>query len=266
MTIKLKTKAQIEKMRKAGNIVCQVLDRLEALAKPGVTTKTLDREADRMTRVAGAVPLFKGVPNPRGGTPFPASICTSIDHEVVHGIPSDDRVLQEGQIVSVDFGVRFEGFCGDAAVTFPVGQVSEKLNNLMTVTRESLEIAIAEIGPDVKWSQVAAKMQSHIEKAGLSVVTSFVGHGIGVEMHEDPKIPNFVSRELLRHDISLRPGMVLAIEPMVNVGGCAVETADDGWTVVTRDALPSAHFEHTVAVTENGALVLTDGEKRPYAQ
>ncbi|MFA5864441.1 MAG: type I methionyl aminopeptidase [Phycisphaerae bacterium] len=259
MAIKLKDKNQIERMRQAGRIVHAVLAHLRELVKPGVTTGFLDREADSMIDRMGGKALFRGVPNPRAGYPFPACICASIDDEVVHGIPSDQRVLEEGQILSVDCGVRFEGFCGDAAITFPVGAVEENVGRLLTVTQDTLMIAVENIRPGLKWSQVAAKMQAYVERNGFSVVTDFVGHGIGTEMHEDPKIPNFVSRDILRNDILLEPGMVLAVEPMVNMGGSAVRYAQDGWTIVTADRMPSAHFEHTIAVTEVGADVLTDG-------
>jgi methionyl aminopeptidase len=259
MSIKLKTKAEIEEMRKAGRIVYQVLEHLRTLAKPGISTGELDRAAEKMTEELGADPLFRGVPNPHAGYSFPACICASVDDEVVHGIPKEDRVLKEGQIISIDFGVRFGRFCGDSAKTFPIGEVSASVKRLLTNTQEVLQIAIENIKPGLKWSQVAAKMQAHVERAGFSVVTDFVGHGIGVEMHEDPKIPNYVSRDLLRHDILLEPGMVIAVEPMVNMGGSAVRYGKDGWTVLTADHLPSAHFEHTIAVTESGADVLTDG-------
>jgi len=259
MAIKLKDRSQIEKMRQAGNIVHRILELLRMTAKVGVSTAMLERLADEKIREAGAQALFRGVPNPRAGYPFPACICTSIDDEVVHGIPNEARILEEGQVISIDCGVRYKGFCGDAAETIAVGRISAKKQALLDITRETLEIAIAEIKPGVRWSQVAAKMQAHVEQAGLAVVTSFVGHGIGTEMWEDPKIPNYVTRELLKNDIVLEPGMVLAVEPMVNLGTSAVEYADDGWTVVTQDRQPSAHFEHTVAVTENGVDVLTDG-------
>lgn len=259
MAITLKDKSEIEKMRRAGRIVHEVLAHIESLVAPGVSTALLDREAERRITEMGGRTLFRGVANPRAGFPFPACICTSIDAEVVHGIPSDDRRLEEGQIISIDCGVRCEGYCGDAAATFPVGRVEQNVARLLDVTREALGLAIDEIRPDIKWSQVAAKMQAHVERAGFSVVTSFVGHGIGTEMHEDPKIPNFVSHELLQNDIVLKPGMTLAIEPMVNMGGADVKYKQDGWTVMTRDHLPSAHFEHSVAVTDSGADVLTDG-------
>jgi len=259
MTIRIKDKAEIERMRRAGRIVYAALSHLAKILKPGMTTGMLDREADAKIIELGGEALFRGVPNPRAGYPFPACICASVDEEVVHGIPSDERVLSEGQVISIDCGVRYEGYCGDSAVTLPVGKISDGMMRLLKVTQETLMIAVENIRPGLKWSQIAAKMQSHVERSGFSVVTDFVGHGIGTEMHEDPKIPNFVSRDLLRNDILLEPGMVLAVEPMVNMGGPAVRYGTDGWTILTTDRKPSAHFEHTIAVTEHGADVLTDG-------
>jgi len=259
MTAKLKTKAEIEQMRLAGRMVYEALKYVREIAKPGVSTGELDRAADSKIKEFGGKALFRGVPNPRAGYPFPACICASIDDEVVHGIPRDDRILKEGQIISIDCGVRYGRFCGDAAVTIPIGNVSEKVQRLLTVTQETLQIAVDMMKPGVKWSQVAARMQAHVERSGFAVVVDFVGHGIGVDMHEDPKVPNYVSRDLLRHDILLEPGLVLAVEPMVNMGTSAVRYGDDGWTILTADRQPSAHFEHTIAITEHGADVLTDG-------
>jgi methionyl aminopeptidase len=243
-------------------MVYDVLVHLATLVKPGVSTGELDRAADEKIREMGGLALFRGVPNPRAGYPFPACICASVDDEVVHGIPNDGRVLKEGQVISIDCGVRYDGYCGDAAVTIPVGKIDDGMKRLLAVTQETLAIAVELIRPGIKWSQVAAKMQSHVERSGFSVVTDFVGHGIGKEMHEDPKIPNFVSRDLLRNDILLEPGMVLAVEPMVNMGGSSVRYGADGWTVLTSDHKASAHFEHTIAVTETGSDILTDGSKR----
>ncbi len=261
MAIKLKTSAEIEKMRKAGRIVYAILSELEKLIRPGVSTAQLNRFAEKLIAEYGAKPLFKGVPNPRAGYPFPACICTSIDCEVVHGIPSDDVILQEGQIISIDCGVRYEGYCGDAARTYGVGKISDEKRKLIEVTKRTLEIATENMAPNVKWSKVAAKMQAYVEKNGFSVVTEFVGHGIGKEMHEDPKVPNYVSPELLRNDIILKPGMVIAVEPMVNMGVSTTTYAKDGWTVLTADRKPSAHFEHTIAITANGVDILTDGKE-----
>ncbi len=258
MAIRIKTQEEIERMKRAGRIVRRVLERLGEIIRPGITTEELDKTADDMIVGLGGKALFRGVPNPKAGYPFPSCICVSIDEEVVHGIPSSERVLEEGQIVSIDCGVRYEGYCGDAASTFAVGQISEAKRKLMDVTKRTLEIAIENMRPGARWSKIAAKMQAHVEKNGFSVVTDFVGHGIGRDMHEDPKIPNFVSNELLRNDIVLEPGMVLAVEPMVNMGTSAVRYGKDGWTILTADNLPSAHFEHSIAVTSDGACVLTE--------
>jgi methionyl aminopeptidase len=256
VAIKLKSPEQIERMRQAGRVVREVLGRLGQMIRPGITTRELDAEAERITLQRGAQCLFKGVPG-QGG-PFPASICASLNEQVVHGIPGERRIAA-GDIVSIDFGVRLGGWCGDAAETFIVGDVVPTTRWLVDVTRNSLAMAIEMMRPGQKWSAVAGAMQAYVESEGFSVVREFVGHGIGSQMHEDPKVPNFVSRELLSQDIVLREGMVLAVEPMVNMGSLAVEYAADGWTVMTRDRMPSAHFEHTVAVTAGGVSVLTDG-------
>jgi methionyl aminopeptidase len=258
VAIRLKSAKQIERMRAAGRVVRRVLNRMGEMAQPGVTTEEMDREAERLTYEAGAEPLFRGVPGRGKAGPFPACICSSINHELVHGIPGK-RAIAEGDIVSIDFGVRLDGWCGDSAETFAVGEVSPDRRHVMDVTRNVLGLAIEMVRPGMRWSEVARAMQQYVEGEGLSVVREFVGHGIGSEMWEDPKVPNFVSRELEMRDIMLQEGMVIAIEPMVNVGSAAVGYADDGWTVVTRDGKPSAHFEHTVAVVEGGASVLTDG-------
>jgi methionyl aminopeptidase len=245
-------------MRQAGAVVAAVLSKLQMIAEPGVTTAYLDRIALQMTAEAGAEALFKGVRNPQARTPFPGAICASVNEQVVHGIPSEATVLRAGDILSIDFGVRLNGYCGDAAVTVPIGRVSEEKRGLVANTKEVLDIAIAAVRPGVRWSRVAAQMQRHAEAAGFSVVRDFVGHGIGTKMHEDPKVPNFVSDELLADDIYLAEGMVLAVEPMINAGTSAVRTLGNGWTVVTRDGRCSAHFEHTLAIVQGGCEVLTE--------
>ena len=222
-----------------------------------MTTAYLDGIALRMTATAGAEALFKGVRSPQARMPFPGAICASVNEQVVHGIPSENVVLRAGDILSIDFGVRLNGYCGDAAVTVPIGPVSQENRRLMETTEEVLEIAIRNSRPGVRWSEVAGLMQWHAESAGFSVVRDFVGHGIGTKMHEDPKVPNFVSEELLADDIWLAEGMVLAVEPMINAGTYAVRTLGNGWTVVTRDGKYSAHFEHTIAVVKGGCEVLT---------
>jgi len=244
-------------MRQAGAVVAGVLSKLQKIAKPGVTTAYLDGISLRMTAEAGAEALFKGVRGPQARMPFPGTICASVNEEVVHGIPSEKVVLREGDILSIDFGVRLNGYCGDAALTVPIGEISAENRRLVDATQEVLDIAIGHMRPGVRWSDVAGRMQRHAESAGFSVVRDFVGHGIGTKMHEDPKVPNFVSEELLADDIWLAEGMVLAVEPMINAGTYAVRTLGNGWTVATKDGKSSAHFEHTIAIVKGGCEVLT---------
>jgi methionyl aminopeptidase len=244
-------------MRQAGVVVADVLSELQRIAAPGMTTAYLDGVALKMTADAGADALFKGVRSPQARRPFPGAICASLNDEVVHGIPSDKTVLKAGDILSIDFGVRLNGYCGDSAVTVPIGGISDVDRRLVDTTREVLGIAISMARPGVRWSQIAGKMQEKAESAGFSVVRDFVGHGIGSRMHEDPKVPNFVSEELLADDILLTEGMVIAVEPMINAGGYAVRTLGNGWTVATKDGKCSAHFEHTIAIVKGGCEVLT---------
>jgi methionyl aminopeptidase len=257
MAITLRSRREIELMRKAGAVVADVLLKLKKIAEPGITTTRLDSVALEMAADAGAEVLFKGVRSPMSKIPFPGAICASINEQVVHGIPSEDTKLKNGDILSVDFGVRLDGYCADAAVTIAIGEISEDRRRLMDVTKHVLDIAIEKSAPAVRWSQVAAEIQKYAESAGFSVVKDFVGHGIGRKMHEEPRVPNFVSDELLENDVVLAKGMVLAVEPMINAGSSAVRTLKNGWTVVTRDGKCSAHFEHTVAIVENGCQVLT---------
>jgi methionyl aminopeptidase len=257
MAITLRSRREIDLMRRAGAVVADVLSKLQEVAEPGVTTGRLNEIALQITADAGAEALFKGVRNPRALIPFPGAICASINEQVVHGIPSDNIKLKQGDILSIDFGVRLNGYCGDAAVTFGIGEISQDKRRLTDVTRQVLDIAIARAKPAVKWSRIAGQMQDYAESAGFSVVRDFVGHGIGRYMHEEPRVPNFVSEELLADDIILAEGMVLAVEPMINAGSAAVRTLKDGWTVVTKDGKCSAHFEHTIAITKNGCEVLT---------
>ncbi|MEN6333380.1 MAG: type I methionyl aminopeptidase [Phycisphaerales bacterium] len=257
MAITLRSRREIELMRQAGVVVADVLSELQRIAAPGVTTAHLDKVALEMTAKAGAEALFKGVRSPQARRPFPGAICASINDEVVHGIPSDTVALKDGDILSIDFGVRLNGYCGDSALTVAIGSISEVSRRLMDATREALDIAISMARPGVKWSQIAGRMQKHCESAGFSVVRDFVGHGIGTRWHEDPKVPNFVSEDLLDDDILLTEGMVIAVEPMVNAGGYAVRTLGNGWTVVTKDGKFSAHFEHTIAIVKGGCEVLT---------
>ncbi len=257
MAITLRSRREIELMGRAGAVVADVLSKLKEVAEPGITTADLDSIAVKMTADAGAQALFKGVRTPYSQIPFPGVICASINDEVVHGVPSKSATLSSGDILSVDFGVRLDGYCGDAAITVAIGDISQERRRLMDVTERVLDIAIARSAPAVKWSQVAAEMQRCAEEAGFSVVRDFVGHGIGRAMHEEPRVPNFVSKELRAHDIVLAEGMVLAVEPMINAGSCGVRTLKNGWTVVTRDGKCSAHFEHTIAIVKGGCKVLT---------
>jgi len=257
MAITLRSRREIELIRKAGAVVADVLSKLQEIAEPGVTTGRLDAVAMQMTTDAAGQALFKGVRFPLSQYPFPGVVCASINEQVVHGIPSENVKLKNGDILSIDFGIRLDGYCGDAAITIAIGEISEDKRKLIDVTRHVLDIAMARSAPAVKWSQVAAEMQDYAESAGFSIVKDFVGHGIGSKMHEEPRVPNFVSDDLLSDDIVLREGMILAVEPMINAGTSEVRTLKNGWTVVTKDGKCSAHFEHTIAIVENGCEVLT---------
>lgn len=243
----IKTDAQIELMRKAGKIVAETLKMLGENIKPGITTADLDRMAEDYILSCGARPAFKGY---RG---FPATLCVSIDEEVVHGIPGRRRLV-DGQIVSVDLGCIVDGFYGDSAATFPVGEISDKKRKLLDTTKRSLEVGISQVRAGVKLGKVSSAIQKCVEAEGFSVVRDMVGHGIGRHLHEDPQVPHFGPSEA---GPVLKKGMVLAIEPMVNTGGYQVLQKADGWTIVTADGSDSAHFEHSVAVTENGSDILT---------
>jgi methionyl aminopeptidase len=242
---------EIGLMRQAGRVVAAGVKVIENLIRPGISTGELDAAFEKSVRAAGAVPTFKGY---RG---FPASICASVNEEVVHGIPSPDRVLKEGDILSVDCGATFKGYVGDMAVTLAVGKIAEKAQRLMDATRGALEEAIRIVGPNVRLSKVSGAIQKYAESRGYSVVKKFVGHGIGRDMHEEPQVPNYVIHPVESFDFVLKPGICLAIEPMVNEGTDDVVTLSNQWTVVTRDRKLSAHFEHTVAVTRDGREVLT---------
>lgn len=249
MAIMIKTRGEIEKMRRSGKAVWQVLQEVRSKVVPGATTMDLETAAEKLIADMGAKPAFKGYNG------FPCVLCTSVNSEVVHGIPSARRVLREGDIVSVDCGVILDGFYGDSAVTIPVGaNVQPGVRKLLDVTQASLEQAIQEAQVGSSLGDIGAAVQEMVEAAGFSVVREFVGHGIGVRMHEDPQIPNYGRRG---QGVKLKAGMVLAIEPMVNAGAAEVKVLQDGWTAVTVDGSLSAHFEHTVAVTEEGPLVLT---------
>jgi methionyl aminopeptidase len=256
MTIRAKTPEAIEKMRAAGQVVAEVLERLQTLARPGVTTGELEAEAVRLMQARGARSLFIGQPHPRGGRPYPGQICVSVNEELVHGIPGP-RAIREGDIVSVDVGVQKDGWCGDAARTFAIGQVSERVAALVRTTAEALAIVAREARAGVLWSAVAGQIEALVRHAGFSVVAEYVGHGIGSRMWEEPRVPNYVGRDPVRDDFLLVEGMTLAAEPMVNMGRAAVHEKEDGWTVVTADGKPAAHFEDTFVVRRDRAEPLT---------
>ncbi len=259
MAIRLKTQDEIERMRAAGRVVWKVLERCKEMAQPGVTTGEIDREALRMFEAEGVKGLFKDYPSHKPGTrPFPGNVCISVNEEVVHGI-GGTRQLKDGDIISIDCGVMRDGWCGDSATTILVGNVPAPVRRLCDVTRHVLDIAIQNVKPGRTWNTIARMMQRYAESSGMSVVREYVGHGIGTKLHEDPQIPNYVDSQTQKRDIELREGMVLAIEPMCNLGRREVKEMGDGWTVVTIDRQPSAHYEHTIAVTASGADVLTDG-------
>jgi len=245
--IVLKSTAELVKMRAAGLIVAEILARLETLVKPGATTGELDRLAERECLRLGAKPAFKGY----GG--FPYALCASPNDRVVHGFP-DQRPLLEGDILSIDFGVIYQGYYGDAAITVPVGKIDDATASLVKATRESLDRAIEKSVPGGRLSDISHAVQSWVEARGFSVVRDFVGHGIGRQLHEAPQIPNFGAPG---QGPRLKPGMTLAIEPMINAGLPGVKILEDGWTAVTQDGKRSAHFEHTVAITEHGPEILT---------
>src|SRR5271166_5225379 len=250
MAIVCKSAAEIERMRHSGHIVRQVLDEVRSIVAPGATTMDLERAAEKKIAELGAKPAFKGYYD------YPCVLCTSVNEEIVHGIPSEKRALKAGDIVSIDCGVVLDGYYGDAAITVPVSDaVKPELRKLLTVTEESLYKGIdqALIGNSV--GDVGAAVQEHVEANGFSVVREFVGHGIGTHLHEDPQVPNYGTPG---HGPKLRDGMVLAIEPMVNVGKPGTRVLDDKWTAVTEDGSCSAHFEHCVAVTRNGPMILTE--------
>ncbi len=242
-----KSPAELERMRAANALVAEVLAELATMVAPGVTTGDLDQAAEKLVRDGGAEPAFKGY---RG---YPSTLCASVNDQVVHGIPSN-RALHEGDIISLDMGVKLNGFFGDSAVTVPVGKVSEEAATLLRVTRESLEKGIAQVKLGARVSDIGHAIQLHVEAHGFSVVREFVGHGIGAALHEEPQIANYGEPG---RGPRLAEGMTLAIEPMVNIGRPAVKVLGDGWTAVTKDGSLSAHFEHTVAVTKDGPLVLT---------
>jgi methionyl aminopeptidase len=250
-----KNTSELEKMRAAGLLVYKILDRLRGMVKEGITTYDLEVEAERMMTEAGARPAFKGYSTPATGTKFPYVLCTSVNDEIVHGMPSQKRVLKNGDIVSIDTGVQLNGYYGDSAITVAVGEIPEETRRLLDVTRESLELAIDKARPGNRLFDICGTVERHVTAHGFTVVREFVGHGIGTHMHEEPQIPNYIDRK--NENPRLKEGMVLAIEPMVNAGKAGSRVRADRWTAVTEDGKNSAHFEHTVAITANGPWVLT---------
>jgi methionyl aminopeptidase len=246
--IELKSPREIALMRRGGHILADVVERLQASVKPGMSTLEIDEDVEDFIRGRGAKPAFKGY---RG---FPATVCISINDEVVHGIPSAHRRVKEGDIVGLDLGCIVEGYYADCAFTLPIGEVPARVHALLEATRQSLEAGIAECRPGRRLSDVSHAIQVHVEANGFSVVRAFVGHGIGRALHEEPQVPNFGDPG---RGPQLKAGMVLAIEPMVTMGSWEVRILDDGWTAVTKDGSLAAHFEHTIAVTESGPEVLT---------
>jgi len=249
--ISLKSAREIEVMRRANVIVAEVLQELRKMVAPGVTTLELDAVAEELTLKRKALPAFKGYVV--AGRAFPRCLCASINNEIVHGIPSE-RALREGDIIGLDFGVIYEGFYGDSAITVGVGRVSDEAQRLMNVTEQSLYQGIEELREGKRLGDLGYVVQQLAESAGYSVVRAFVGHGIGKKLHEEPPVPNYGERD---RGLRLKEGMVLAVEPMINVGGYEVEIKDDGWTAVTKDGSLAAHFEHSIAITKNGPYILS---------
>ena len=253
----LKSPREIALMREAGKLVAEALRLCRTMAQPGTKTIEIDQAVEALFARHGAIPLFKGYPGPK--VPFPASTCISLNEQVVHGIPGP-RVIKDGDLVKIDTACKLNGWCADAAVTLIVGEVRPEWRRLVTVANEVLQLAMRELTRRRWWSEVALAMQQHAERAGFSVVQQYVGHGIGRIMHEQPQCPNYVDKEVKKHDFRLEEGLVLAIEPMVNMGRDMTDTLADHWTVVTRDRLPSAHVEHTLALTREGVYVVTADE------
>lgn len=250
-----KSPAELEKMRRSGLLVYEILNKLAGMVEEGVTTQDLEVVAEKMMKDAGAKPAFKGYYVPAAGSKFPYVLCTSVNNEIVHGMPSVKRVLKKGDIVSIDTGVQLDGYFGDSAVTVPVGEPNESVRKLLKVTQDSLELAIDKVRPGNRLFDVCGTVEKHVTSHGFSIVREYVGHGIGTSLHEEPQIPNYVDRR--NENPRLKEGMVLAIEPMVNAGKPDAQVLADKWTAVTKDGSFSAHFEHCVAVTNNGPWVLT---------
>jgi methionyl aminopeptidase len=251
-----KSAREIEKMYQAGQVVWRILELMREMAEADISTKELDTAAKKLGTGMGAEMAFFNYRLNGISYPFPGNICASIDEQVVHGIPSD-RKLKNGQIISIDVGVQLDGYYGDAATTLPIGEISEEKQRLLDVTKGSLDAAIAAAVPGGRLTSVSAAVQNHVESQGFSVVKDYVGHGIGQALHEPPQVPNFVLGRAIHTRVVLKPGLVIAVEPMVNAGTSKVERLSNEWTVVTCDRRPSAHFEHTIAIMEDGVRVLT---------
>ena len=249
-----KSMAELEKMRASGMLVWKILEEMRSMVKEGVSTHDLEVTAEKMMRDAGARSAFKGYSTASAGK-FPSVLCTSVNDEIVHGMPSQKRILKNGDIVSIDTGVQLNGYYGDSAITVAVGEISPEVRRLMEVTRESLELAIEKARPGNRLFDICGAVERHVTANGFSIVREFVGHGIGTQMHEEPQVPNYVDRR--SENPRLKEGMVLAIEPMVNAGKPDARLMPDKWTAVSKDGSYSAHFEHCVAVTANGPWVLT---------
>src|SRR5271157_619437 len=250
-----KTAVELEKMRSSGLLVWQVLQKLKDMTAEGVSTLDLEHAAAKMIADAGAKPAFKGYYVPAAGEAFKFVLCTSVNEEIVHGMPNVKRILKSGDIVSIDTGVKLDGYYGDSAITVPIGEVSEKTGKLLRVTEEALELAIDRVRAGNRLFDVCGAVEQHVKSNGFSIVKEYVGHGIGTQLHEEPQVPNYVDRK--NDNPRLKEGMVLAVEPMVNAGRPELVVLKDRWTAVTKDGSYSAHFEHCVAVTENGPWVLT---------
>lgn len=253
----LKSPREIALMREAGKLVARALRLCREMIKPGVRTIDIDQAVDGLFAQHRAQPLFKGYP---GRVPFPAATCISVNEQVVHGIPGP-RVVREGDLVKIDTACKLNGWCADAAITVVVGEIRPEWRRLVQVGEQVLHIAKTEMVRRKWWSEVALRMQQHAESAGFTMVEQYVGHGIGRIMHENPQVPNFVNRDVKKHDFRLEEGLVLAVEPMINMGRADTITLRDFWTVITRDGLPSVHMEHTFALTRNGVVVITADEE-----
>jgi methionyl aminopeptidase len=253
--IQRRSGVELEKLRRSGLLVYQILQDLKNMVSEGVTTQELELAAEKMIADAGAKPAFKGYYTQASGTKYPFVLCASVNEEVVHGMPSTKRKLRPGDIVSLDTGVLLDGYYGDSALTVPVGEVNDSVKRLLKVTEESLEMAIDRVRAGNRLFDICGTVEKHVISQGFSIVREFVGHGIGTSLHEEPQIPNYVDRR--GENPRLKPGMVLAIEPMVNAGKPETKVLSDKWTAVARDGSYSAHFEHMVAVTDNGPWVLT---------